>query len=261
MDNSEYTTKRCVKCEVEYPSTIEYFYQRKDSKDGFRNTCKRCFGEQSLQYHSEHREHRIERHRQYRLENLEYFAEYARQWNIKNRERISEYHHQYYLENRERRIEKSRQWYAANREKMAVTNRQYKLSHRQYYLVSGHRYRARKRSLPNTWTEAQWVKCLKYWGHMCAVCEYPLSDIFNSVKKHADHWIPLSYKGVDNPGTVATNMICLCDKCNHSKNDSDPIIWLTSQYGKRKANQIFKRVAEYFKWIEMSEQSINHDAS
>jgi len=34
--------KLCIKCKKELPATSEYFYNRKDSKDGFRNDCKEC---------------------------------------------------------------------------------------------------------------------------------------------------------------------------------------------------------------------------
>lgn len=105
--------------------------------------------------------------------------------------------------------------------------------------------RARKRSLPDTFTESQWIACLEYHHYTCAVCGNQLIDLFGNVP-HADHWIPLAYNGDDNPGTVATNMICLCSACNLSKRDTMPDVWLKAQYGTRKANEILRRVKIYF---------------
>ena len=34
--------KTCTKCKIEYPATTEYFYRRKDSKDGLQPVCKPC---------------------------------------------------------------------------------------------------------------------------------------------------------------------------------------------------------------------------
>ena len=106
------------------------------------------------------------------------------------------------------------------------------------------RRHARMHSLPDILTTEQWQACLEYWNYCCAVCGKQLRDLFGEVKSHADHWIPLSLP--DCPGTIATNMICLCNKCNLSKRDMMPLEWLIRRYDKQKANQIMKRVESYF---------------
>jgi len=73
--------------------------------------------------------------------------------------------------------------------------------------------------------------------------------MFGEFFASADHWIPLSYKGDDNPGTVATNIIPLCHGiggCNNSKNATMPDEWLKRKFGTRKSNQIKLQIQEYF---------------
>ena len=110
-----------------------------------------------------------------------------------------------------------------------------------------HRNRkARKRSLPNTLTVIEWQNALNYFNGCCAVCERQLNDMFGEFNVHADHWIPLSYEGDDNPGTIATNIIPLCKRCNLSKNATMPEEWLKQNFSKRKAKKITARIQEYF---------------
>lgn len=110
--------------------------------------------------------------------------------------------------------------------------------------------RARKHALPETLTTEQWVACLDYFGYCCAVCGQP-AGMFTTLAQ--DHWIPVAYKGADNPGTVLTNMIPLCHSteagmfgCNNRKGDRNAHDWLVSTYGARKAKQIEARINAYF---------------
>src|SRR5581483_2176482 len=58
-------------------------------------------------------------------------------------------------------------------------------------------YVARKRSLPDTFTERDWQRALEYWDYKCAVCGRP-RGLWHTLA--ADHWIPLT--APDCPGTV-----------------------------------------------------------
>lgn len=152
---------------------------------------------------------------------------------------------------REYKREQDRKYYRANHEKMLEmkrksNNKQYQISPDKAYIRKLIR-RARVRQLPANFTFEQWINCLEYFNYCCAVCGSQLRDLFGNVEPHADHWIPLA-----NPeclGTVAENMICLCSFCNLSKGATMPHMWLKNQYGTRKANEILKRVTEYFEWI------------
>lgn len=125
-----------------------------------------------------------------------------------------------------------------------------RLSHaRQMARVCSSRRRARKQALPNVWTHHDWLKCLEYWHYSCAVCGKQLRDLFKNIEPHADHWIAITDPRPDNPGTVRSNMICLCSPCNESKCNSSPDEWLKKKYGTRLANITLKRITDYFDWI------------
>lgn len=118
---------------------------------------------------------------------------------------------------------------------------------REVFRVAKLRRRARKRQLPDTFTAAEWQMCLDYHYGCCAVCGQQLKDLFGDVVAHADHWIPLA--SPDCPGTVAANMICLCNACNQCKSSRMPMIWLTEFLGERKAKKKLAEIQAYFEWV------------
>jgi hypothetical protein len=225
------TMKRCTKCGLELPATPEYFYR---DGDKLRSNCKICVCKQVHIYRQENLEKE-------RIQESRYYAT--------NRDKISQRRREIYAENRNKLRTERLLHYAANPEKAREKQRLQYAAHpdmKRKALIRKARRRAQKLALPDTFTAQDWQRCLDYWRNTCAVCQYPLQDIFDSVKPHADHWIPLNYKGADNPGTVPGNMICLCGSCNSSKKDGMPTEWLNQRYGNRKANQILARVKAYF---------------
>ena len=233
-------TKTCTKCGEILPATAEYFHQQKKGKYGLRPQCKTCI---------------LEYNRQYQEENSEKIAEYHCQYRKTNREKIAESIRQYRKTNREKVVEQQQKYQKTNREKIAEYKRRYRKANPEKRRIALSRYRARKRNLPDIFTSEQWLQCLEYFNYCCPVCDSQLRDLFGNVKPHADHWIPLDYDGDDNPGTVATNMICLCNACNLSKSATMPDVWLKQKFGTRKAAQISVRIQAYFETIAQSELS------
>lgn len=116
---------------------------------------------------------------------------------------------------------------------------------------------ARKRALPDGLTADEWAFALEYFEHRCAVCGRPVG-FWHTLAQ--DHWIPMASDTTNNPGTVATNLIPLChgnDGCNNSKHNRNPYEWLVSVYGKRKANQINKRIETYFTIVRERQSAIS----
>ena len=234
--------KRCSRCKQEWPATAEYFHRKKTSTDGLDSGCKKCAAAQSRQYYAANREKVVESNREYRRANRERIAEHKRA----NRGQIAERKRKYREANREKIAETDRQYREANREQIAETDRQYRIANPERGRAASARRRARKRGLSNTFTGEQWIQCLEYHNYCCPVCGSQLRDLFGNVEPHADHWIPLASD--ECPGTIAENMICLCNNCNQSKWATMPDVWLEREYGTRKVKQISARIAAYFEW-------------
>ena len=232
MSDSTTPMKRCPKCGVEKPATPEYFTRAKVRKGGLHPYCKDCKRESDAEW---------------RKNNPEKDSAYKRKWDENNRDKKDAYRKEYYRENREWYLEYSRQYNETNKERRDEQIRQWQKDNPEKVRAIYHRYIARKRGLPNTFTSEQWKYCLEYHHYCCAVCGCQLRDLFGNVEPQADHWIALS--NPDCPGTVATNMICLCNSCNVTKSDIVPHIWLERKYGKRKAQEILQRIQVYFSSI------------
>ena len=141
---------------------------------------------------------------------------------------------------RQERLTKMQQRYAANKEPWQRWAQEHPESIR---LVSAKR-RARKRSLPDTFTLAERQFMVQYWGHACAICGNEEGFFWQLAD---DHWVPL--KSAQCPGTVADNIVPLCHGikgCNNAKNRSEPEVWLCKQFGPRKAKAILQKITAYF---------------
>jgi len=212
MSNDTTESRCCLKCNVEYPLTAEYWHRNKNTKHGFQSRCKMC---------------RREENRAWNQKNQERCAATMKAWRDTHRE----HERKYSLSDKSR--QSSSRWNSANPQIMRVIKQ---------------RYRARKKSLPNNFTAHHWSLCLDYWHNACAVCGGQLRDLFGDVEPHADHWIALNTPGC--PGTIPENMICLCNHCNKSKNDRLPTEWVVWKFGTRKSKGILERIRKYFDWIK-----------
>lgn len=83
--------------------------------------------------------------------------------------------------------------------------------------VHNHRRRSRAQGLPFHWTRLDWVRCKTAWSHQCAYCNK------RPDKLTQDHFIPLTHAAC--PGTIPTNMVPACRRCNTQKHNNDPAIW------------------------------------
>jgi 5-methylcytosine-specific restriction endonuclease McrA len=217
---------------MELPATPEYFYGNKASPDGLYSVCKTCRDDISRKWYEANREQK---------------AELSRQWYQRNVEKAREQNRRYNEANKSRRAARAKLYYRTNKQQINEQNRKWRQNNPTKAQMIVERYRARKQSLPDTFTAEQWIACLEYHHYCCAVCGNQLRDLFGSIVPHADHWIPLSLD--ECPGTVAENMVCLCSDCNLSKNAKMPDIWLRSRVSTRKANEILARIAAYFEWV------------
>lgn len=238
--------KTCTKCGQTFLATTEFFHKRTKGKHGVSAQCKECRNFQVRQYKDENKEYISQQKHQYYLNNKDYILEQTRNYYNNNKDKRRIWARKYNRKNRARLYLAQKKRMQSNRGQYAEYSRRWRKRHPEKVAIGNNNRRARQRNLPDTFTPEQWVACLEYFNYTCAVCGSQLRDLFGNVEPHADHWIPLSYEGDDNPGTVATNMICLCNSCNLSKGAKLPDVWLKEQFGTRKANKIMKLTQVYF---------------
>lgn len=263
-------TKICNKCLREKPLTKQYFYKRKDSKDGFRNECKECRKNKSANYRQENKEIILEKERKSRQENKERYSEYNRKWYQKNKKHHKKYRRKYYeenkeqilktnkkyrLENRDEILEQKRQWYQdnkedarantrewykENKEKRANYNKIYSRKNADIVNSISQRYRARKNNLPSTLKSEEWQQIKEDFNFKCAYCGMTEEEHLMEFDErlHQEHFIPVSRGG----GYTQRNIIPSCKSCNSSKGDKDFVKWYKGHegYSKDRENSILE---------------------
>jgi 5-methylcytosine-specific restriction endonuclease McrA len=254
--------KTCTKCNQLLPATTFFFHTHKTGRFRLRPDCKVChyakhrlwvaanrekYDAQQKEYRETHKEKQIEYDRLRYQANADKIKARVRQYQINNKDKVSERKRAYRLAHRDHIRQQLKLYYRENKPYYQAYFRQRRIDGKidnQQKLIATHRRLARKRSLPDTFTLAQWEHCLDYHHYCCAVCGSQLRDLFGAIKPHIDHWIPLS--NAECPGTVAENMICLCSDCNLSKGSKLPHVWLIEKYGKRRAAEILAHIQAYF---------------
>ncbi|HEX2907279.1 MAG TPA: hypothetical protein VHO69_10495 [Phototrophicaceae bacterium] len=252
--------KRCKACGQIFPATSEYFKKEQRNKDGIAAICKTCATAYTKDYYQDNieqvkaynrqryhanRDYNRQKTREWYQANKTYHRQKCKEWYEQNRESVREWNKQYYLANREQAIEKRRQWRKDNNERYRAYNADWfeRNPEKARAIRTAHdvRRRARKRALPNTFKPQDWLDCLEYWGHQCAICG-------STGKLNADHWIPLYSENC--PGTVVDNMLVLCGHCNFTKNRRDPIKWLIEKLGEDAAAQKLAEIETYFEFVK-----------
>lgn len=244
----------CTKCGNEYPATLEYFPADKRNRRGYSSWCRSCHRSDSRQRYQKNADEYRKRALERRNANIERARETTREYHRTHKEHERETnkawreaHPEYSNYNREL----SRKRYYDNHDKIRAQNQKYHRLNPQVNRVARLRRKALKRQLPAKFSASDWQRALDYFGHKCAVCGRT-ADFWTVLA--GDHWIPLSSPHC--PGTIPTNIVPLCHGkpgtpagipcCNQSKFNSDPVEWLTRQFGERKADEIACRIEKYF---------------
>lgn len=239
MDNNTTNPllKRCTKCGEEFPATAEYFYTRTDSS--LRTMCKTCFKQQIKAVQQRNPEKRREYNRRSYQRNYKPYHERDQKYKENARARVKRWAAAHPEKVRERGRQQWQQMTPEMKARQQAAAKRYRAAKPEKARLHAHVYRARKRALPATFTATQWQACLEYFNHTCAYCGAQQS--FWHVLEQ-DHFIPLSSHG----SYTADNIVPACKSCNASKNDSEPTRWLKGVFGKRKSEEVLKRIEEYF---------------
>jgi hypothetical protein len=251
--------KICSSCTHEKPATPEFFRRDSRTESGLASLCRVCARKEAQIWRKKkleedpdytkrlywkHRDKNVAQSRNYYLRNRDELNQKRRGYRKQNPEKYRQQDKEYYDKNREQIIEHVRQWRKANPERYRLYNRQWAENNPEAFdammRAAWQRRRARKLNLPVDFTIEDWLYCLEYWKHECAVCG-------SDENLHADHWIALS--AAESPGTVADNMVVLCGHCNKTKHATDAVRWLVETFGEAFALQKLAEIETYFQHV------------
>ncbi len=202
--------KQCSSCGQWKP--LAGYAVRAETKSGRKSHCKECVHKRYLAWCQEHPGESYLRSKLARERDPERARVSKRKWMMLNSEKA-----------RSSWV----QWRQRNREQHLINSR-----------IRESRRRSRKKQLPQEWTTAEAAAALEKVHGKCLVCD----SEFPGSKLHWDHWIPLASNLC--PGTVRSNMVPLCDRCNRSKRDRDARDWLRIKFGDA-ADTILVKVEEF----------------
>lgn len=277
MDKSDYTTRICSACLVEYPYTTDFFYRHKNN-GGLRNTCKECWRKNRRSQKSISLDN-------IRIENIDleknglkkccychiikpltedffYFRSkssgkyrpYCKNCHNVKYKPSEEYVKRQYAKHKNQRLNKNAAYREKNRITLRKKTKEYFAKHPEIYRAARQRRKARIRNLPYQWRAENEIFAMQYFNNSCAVCGE--EDGFWHIIV-MDHWIPISND--QSPGTVPWNMVQMCNilpnapigasYCNNSKNDKMPHEWLKEKLGE---NQAKRKIEEIEKFLDIA---------
>jgi len=105
-------TKRCTKCGVEKPDTVDHFY---NDRGRLAARCKLCHNKDRRERYRVNREREREKQKEYYEANKEKLAVMYREYAVRNKEKIQRYQRQYKVLNREKLRRQTREYMAKKR--------------------------------------------------------------------------------------------------------------------------------------------------
>lgn len=135
--------KKCSKCGVEHPRTIEWFRGRKDSKDGFRGECRSCGKKKQREYYEENKDELSKYNERYYREHRCRILNNVKSYYKDNVDKVKQYQKTYYMENREKVLEYQREYASGRKEYKAIYDKMYREENIDRIRERGVQYRLR----------------------------------------------------------------------------------------------------------------------
>ncbi len=182
-------------------------------KRKYRLTHKEQTAQEWRVYYQANKEHLKAKASAYKKAHLQATAKSKRKYNAANPERVSEWKKADYQRNREVRIATVRRYASTHKAEISEAHRIYKQQRkadpdvRAKNAIHSSTRRARKLSLPATFTDDQWKAVKKVYNYRCAYC--------GAKPKRLDqeHVIPLAKGG----SHTVENIVPSCPICNSRK--------------------------------------------
>lgn len=231
LPNTEEEFKQCATCKEFKKANLQFFYKRKESRDGFKSSCKLCLISKSKKSFIKNSAKVKERAKIYRSENKEKIAEAQKKWRLENKDWIENYNESHQKEACKRQKKyrdnlsldkkaelkkenaiRSAKWRKENPSYMVEYLKKYRETNQEKVSAFQRNYKARKKEAHGSHTGEDVIYIMEKQNHLCFWCGIKL------VKIHVDHYIPL-FRGGSND---KTNLVASCPKCNQSKGSKMP---------------------------------------
>lgn len=188
MSTPDSTTilRRCTKCGIEKPETLEYFRRDKKGRNGFHSWCIACLNATSKAHYAANREARV----QYRRDYVE-----------ANKETVLESTRASYHKHREQYLEDKKRYVAENPEKL---REHWRRMHKMRYYA------------PGSHTKEQELELLFEQDDRCGYCGITLHGEYAP-----DHKMPVARGGSHD----IENITVCCADCNNTKHTSTIEEW------------------------------------
>ncbi|KKM82022.1 hypothetical protein LCGC14_1323800 [marine sediment metagenome] len=238
--------KKCTKCRE--LKDFSLFPKRKDSSDGYRNTCKICRLEYSRKWHQGDIKKKVYKDLDgkkqcrmcmqiFNISNFgrskvnkdglkSYCGKCKRKESVEWRKRNKDYGREYRKKNLDKLIKQNREYRCKNKEAIEATKKEYAINNKElisiykkdWYsknkakvLEGKRRRRDRQANCGENYTRGDERITLRAFDHKCFRCN-------REDKLNIDHHRPL----VKGHGLNVGNAVVLCETCNKSKGSKDP---------------------------------------
>lgn len=259
--------KICSKCKRELPANSDYFFKRKENKDGLQGVCKECKSGHSFTDKIKYKTEEgfricLKCDIKYELNSDNFYASNLNKdgfrttckvcdnqtnklYKENNKNKTKEQWRLWYEENKEYKNEYDRNYRVENSVRISDYNKKYQKKYRQSKrgkAVRSKHYHIRQAKIKNleySFTEEDWLNCKQYFSFECAYCgDKP--EILTQ-----DHFIALNNGG----GYAKHNIIPCCFSCNSSKQDKNFYEWYEGKefYNKDRIDKIHR----YFHEIKL----------
>lgn len=230
-------TKICNKCKKEKPLTPEFWHRHKYNSDGFKGMCKECRNEDKRIHYQKNKDRIIEYQHKHYEENRERRIAHQKEYYYNNKENGRANSLAYYHRNKEKYAKLKKKYWQEKKDVLSEYQKRWAKENREKVRLREQRKYARRKSLPATLTEEQWMKIKRDFNHCCAYCSITEREhlkIFGELL-HQEHFIPLSKGGEYSHN----NIIPSCRSCNCSKSDKDFFEWYPHYEHYNKENKDF----------------------
>jgi len=251
------TSQICTKCKINKPLS-HYLFDKSKSKNKYLKWCKECTAKYKREYYQKNKDLISKKGKAYKDINHDKVAKQKKLHYSKNKKSILKRNKIYRDSNKHKKYLMDKKYREQNKEKLSKKQKEYRENNKEIIAKKQKEYRSKNRKkldrqkkeyretekgkIVKTNSENKrrflkrqdsdntiplgnrhypssevLIKMLKQQDNKCIYCKCEISHKLSNI--HLDHIVPLNKGGIHS----IHNVQWLCDTCNISKSDKDPI--------------------------------------